>query len=77
MSRGTSALSKCEVKTPITLPSRCSAMGRVEQELVGSPAKALARVPREGSGSLSMQPVDCTPWCYTDTPLSVQDCLVG
>ena len=29
-------------------------------------------MPREGSGSLSMQPVGCTPWCSTDAPVKVR-----
>ena len=34
--------------------------------MVGLPEKAYHGTPREGSGSLSMQPVGCTPWCSTD-----------
>ena len=29
-------------------------------------------MPREGSGSLSMQPVGCTSWCSTDTDYMVR-----
>ena len=35
----------CEVKTPITPPSRCATPDRVNPELVG-----LSRTPREGFG---------------------------
>ena len=52
--------------TPDRPPSRCAVLGRVEPELVGLPGKAKHGTPREGSGSLSMQPVGCTPWCSTD-----------
>ena len=40
--------------------------------MVGIPGKALHGTPREGSGSLSMQPVGCTPWCSTDALLIVE-----
>ena len=55
----------------IVPPSRCAALGRVTPELVGLPGKAKHGTPREGSGSLSMQPVGCTPWCSTDAHLNV------
>ena len=58
------------VMTLITPLSRCTAQGRVEPELVGFPGKALTWAPREGSGSLSMQPVSYTPWCSTDAMVS-------
>ena len=44
-------------------PSKCTAQGRVESELVGHSEH---RRPRHGSGSSSMQPIGCTPWCPTD-----------
>ena len=36
--------------------------------MVGLPGKAKHGKPREGSGSLSMQSVGCTPWCSTNAP---------
>ena len=45
MSGDAGGLRECEVKTPITAPSRCATPDRVNPELVG-----LSRTPREGFG---------------------------
>ena len=56
------AFPECEVihqLHPIASPSRCTALCRVESVFLERP---LHGTPREGSCSLSMQPVGCTPW---------------
>ena len=40
--------------------------------MVGLPGKASHGTTREGSGSLSMQPIGCTPWCSTDAKIGVE-----
>ena len=59
MSADAGAFPECVGNTLIT-PDRTTI--HVEPELVGLPGKAYHGMPREGSGSLSMQPVGCTPW---------------
>ena len=41
-------------------------MGRVEPDLVDISDRPYHGTPREGSDTLSMQPVGYTPWCSTD-----------
>ena len=43
MSGDAGAFPKCEMKTPISPPSRCAILGRAEPELVGLLGKALTR----------------------------------
>ena len=53
--------------TPDHTTIHCGAVVQVELEMVSLPGNSSHRSPREGSGSLSMQPVGCTLWCSTDT----------
>ena len=77
MSGDAGELAECELKTPITPLSRCTALGRVKPELVGHLGKALTRDATEGSGLLSIQQKKCTPWSSTEmcTQLCVVKCL--
>ena len=67
MSRDAGAPPECEVETQTASTSSCAALCRVEQKWAGLPGRALAWAPQEGSGSLSMKPVGCTPLCFSDT----------
>ena len=49
--------------TPDHTPFRYVTQGRVESVFRG---RSQHGTPREASGSMSMQPVVCTPWCSTD-----------
>ena len=68
------ALPKCEMNTlmtPVTPPSRCTALGSVEPNFVGHLVKALAWDATRRFRFLSMQPIGCIPWCSMDAFVDV------
>ena len=76
MSGDVGALPECVVKIlmiPDHIAFQIVGLGRIEPELVGLQGRPYLGTPREGSGSLSRQPVECTQWCSTDESEDVEE----